>query len=663
MSYQSFMWSIGTTSFRTKELNKKIEHQLQLLSKFQKNIGDKYTWDSEIQEKFYNFLKEHEFLRGNASRPAKDARQKTSGLVDLGLVHKENRILTEVGKKLLSITKNKDFKDDNILGIDQDSLLYLQQLLKTTIQVNNQSIRPFIVLISMLCNFKYLTKTEIKLLPLCIDSKSYNIILKSIKKARIEHLSEQDLINSTIKNIIMSMDNYINTFNIFITSSKISEEIMLAIGMNRKGGGYDKNYYAVYQALKITALQNDLSKILILLDSIQKLPSNIRKYWKNIIFTDTSLCQTKTSKYSLKISFTTEKELKEFFFIHMHTFKTLATLDDYSDLNLRYFRLSDVLYTQGSKIQFTTLANIFFMKNIKQIKTQMFIPSIKMQYVIPIHKIFTNILDSNKEIFNILSKQHKVKVYSIQDAKNIQDKERVKQFDTLIQNQFSVEKLIAILDLFAQREQNNKHSIDAKIKKLVTEEADAPTIFEYILGITWYTISENKGNILKAFNLSLNADMLPKSHATGGKSDITYDYEATNNYPEHTVLIEATLSYGTHQRNMEMEPVSRHLGNYLLSHGTRQAYCLFISNILQYNIISDFRGKKDSFYYSGDGQNKIESMQITPLELKEIIHILKNQITYKKLYQIFKDSYNDNTTDPIVWRKKTLQQKILNLCN
>lgn len=665
MSYQSFMWSIGTTSFRTKELNKKIEHQLQLLSRFQKSMGHNYIWDSMTQAKFYDFLKEHGFLTGNAQRPDKDARQKTSGLVDLGFVDKENRILTESGKKLLSITEQNNFKDNNILGIDKDSLLYLQQLLKTSIQVNNQSIRPFIVLVSMLNNLEYLTKTEIKLLALCIDSKSYDIILRSIKTARTNNKTEQSLINSTIKNIIMSMDNYIDKFNIFVKSPIISEKTMLEIGMSRKGGGYDKKYYYVYETLKATVLQDDLSKISILLDGIKKLPSNVQKYWKNIIFTEESLATRKTSEYRLKISFDSEQQLRKFFFIHMHTFKTLATLDDYADLNLRYLRLSDILYTQGLKIQFTTLANIFFTKNIQQIETQMFIPttSENLHSVTKIYEIFTNIFDSDAEIFEAFSARYKVDIDNIEDAKNIQDKERIKQFDTLIQNQFSIENLITILYLFTQRQQNNKDSIDAKIKKLVTDEADAPTIFEYILGITWYKISENKGNILNALNLSLNADMLPKSHATGGKADIIYNYEATNNYPEHTVLIEATLSHGTNQRNMEMEPVSRHLGNYLLNHDNKQAYCLFISNILQYNIISDFRGKKDSFYYSNDGQNKIESMQITPLELKEVIHIVKNHITYKQLYPIFKDSYNDNTQDPIVWRENTLQQKILNLCN
>ena len=88
-----------------------------------------------------------------------------------------------------------------------------------------------------------------------------------------------------------------------------------------------------------------------------------------------------------------------------------------------------------------------------------------------------------------------------------------------------------------------------------------PTIFEYIVGIVWYKVSNRKGRILDYFNLSLDADLLPKTHAAGGMEDITYRYNATPGYPEHTLLIEATLAEAGTQRRMEMEPVSRHLGD------------------------------------------------------------------------------------------------------
>ena len=64
-------------------------------------------------------------------------------------------------------------------------------------------------------------------------------------------------------------------------------------------------------------------------------------------------------------------------------------------------------------------------------------------------------------------------------------------------------------------------------------------------------------------NLSLEADLLPKTHAGGGEADIVWKYEMTYEYPKHTLLIEATLADGQNQRRMEMVPVSRHLGDYV----------------------------------------------------------------------------------------------------
>ena len=57
--------------------------------------------------------------------------------------------------------------------------------------------------------------------------------------------------------------------------------------------------------------------------------------------------------------------------------------------------------------------------------------------------------------------------------------------------------------------------------------------------------------------------LLPKTHAGGGMADIVYKYIGNEIYPTHTVLIEATLSEKVGQRSMEIEPVTRHLGEYL----------------------------------------------------------------------------------------------------
>ena len=107
-SYKSFCWSLGTTSFRMVEFNRKIEKQLELLDEFwhlPQNQSERWAENEIIQISYYNFLKEKDFIDGNAPRKAKDAREKTSGLVDLGLIDDERRI-TAAGQELLAIVRS-----------------------------------------------------------------------------------------------------------------------------------------------------------------------------------------------------------------------------------------------------------------------------------------------------------------------------------------------------------------------------------------------------------------------------------------------------------------------------------------------------------------------------------------------------------------------------
>ena len=109
--YKSYCWCFGTTSFRTKNFNRKIEEQLLLLKNFfffSQNTTQ--TWENNInlQAQYYLYMQEKGFVSGDAQRKDKDARQKTSGLVDLGLVD-SNRKLTQAGISLLVLRRYGDY--------------------------------------------------------------------------------------------------------------------------------------------------------------------------------------------------------------------------------------------------------------------------------------------------------------------------------------------------------------------------------------------------------------------------------------------------------------------------------------------------------------------------------------------------------------------------
>ncbi|WP_095558716.1 hypothetical protein [Candidatus Endomicrobiellum trichonymphae] len=149
ISFKSYCWNIGTTSYRTKEFNTNIEKQLDIVEKFwnlQKNKNE--LWNEKIQTAYYKYMQNNKFVRGSANRPAKDAREKTSGLVDIGLLTSDRR-LTPAGLKLLQISRDKNFAKDNELKIANDSYIYLKQLLKMSVKTDIYIVRPFVLQIRL----------------------------------------------------------------------------------------------------------------------------------------------------------------------------------------------------------------------------------------------------------------------------------------------------------------------------------------------------------------------------------------------------------------------------------------------------------------------------------------------------------------------------------
>ena len=96
---------------------------------------------------------------------------------------------------------------------------------------------------------------------------------------------------------------------------------------------------------------------------------------------------------------------------------------------------------------------------------------------------------------------------------------------------------------------------------------------------------ERQGNALDFMKLSLETNLLPKTHIAGDYADyFIYEYKPCTSYPpKHSLLLEITLADGNNQRRMEMEPVSRHLGDYRIRFNNPFDYSLFVSTYLDKN--------------------------------------------------------------------------------
>lgn len=658
-AYKSYCWNLGTTSFRTENFNRTIEIQLDLLDKFwqlPQNKNQTWSGNNTLQVQYYDFLKQNEFVDGNATRKDKDAREKTSGLVELGLLDNDRK-LTKAGLKALQISKSGNFSIDNALQISKDSFIYLKQLLKTNnYKIENSVVRPFIVTLYMLSCHGYLSDDEFTyLLPLCTDSKNTEFISSQILKLRENETS----IDEIIINRLLSMSNYKDALGWFLSSVSVNQNTIIQIGMNRKSATFDLPYFRVYLALKDVFLDNnkDENSLMKLFLSLQKL--NLKKWWNAYIFKPRTTDKKIKNELSGVLNQTVfddisdEKELKTAFFKIMHLFKAKATLYDYFDLNRRHFGLSDIFLFRDSKIELDIIPKHFFNSVINELYKDAYKNSDLLQDDCELNQISPILEISDSTIINSINNELGLSITSLDEAMDELEKERYTRFNRLIDEKFNDTQIIELLGNFENRD-------DSKIKEHITDNAEIPTIFEYLLGIAWYKISERKGKILDYMKLSLDANLLPKSHAAGGEADIVYEYDESKYYPKHTLLLEATLSNKAGQRQMELEPVTRHLGQHLLQNGNLNSYCVFATTRLDINTLSDFRNRKIFPYYDTDRKTKVKGMKITALQSSELKTIIKNNRKYNELYSIFDEAYKAdlNELDVDEWYQKYITEKI-----
>lgn len=663
IKFQSYCWSLGTTSFRVKDLNFKIERQLQLLNElWNENPEINWNGNASIQEKYYNKMLQKEFITGEANKKSKDARQKTSGLVQIGVID-DNRHISDIGKKIVDIVEKEDFKGDNIFNINKDSYIYLKQLLKLQVTDNGINVKPFAVLLYFLAELKYLSKDEFTyILPLATDREYTNLMLENIRMFRDNKKTIEDIIQDIIQDKMNNMLNYKSAIQ-FIKENEIKDiEEFSIIDMGRKGTKYVEPMYKFFNDLyEISQREFDeeaLDTIMAFIKEQTKKNSKVAKYWKDYLKFSPRMLTEEYLEEIKEIPLFNFKDKKEYaieFFKVMHTAKWKATLEDYSDLNKRYISLSDIVIFDD-KIELDVFPKYFFLNISKEIVNTPILS--KEEYNnfiledIEFNKIY-NCLDINvDDVIIQIQTDYPDKVVSKDSIKTFIEDEKLKRFNELIDAKFSENQLIK---LFNDIERNDRNAIN----EYADWNSDIPTIFEYILGITWYRFSNRSGNILEYMKLSLDANLLPKTHAAGGTADIVYEYNRNEEYPEHKVLLEATLTESTSQRKNEMEPVSRHLMREIQENDNDNTYAVFVANILQEEVLSDFRSRKN-YQFRSNGSVKT-GLKIVSLSIQDIIKLINVKVQYSKLYGIFETAYKDTEINDLEWYEKLIKNKVNNL--
>lgn len=646
ISLEKYAWSIGTTSFRVENLRESIPQQLEALEE----LNSKYpelAWDKDKQILYSKLLTEKGIFIIDKTLD-KDARVKTSSLSGLGLVT-EDRKITNVGEYILKSFKEESLDvSKNIFNISEDSFMYLKQFLKFQ-TYDNFKVKPFLVLLYFctkfpdgisLDYFKYLV-------PLCVTKEDVLEAIKCIEK-------KENYLNFIFKKICESeMTSKVK--KILTIHKNLTDDEKLSLFPHGKGPSYVEPILELYnQLIEYKTLNNLDEKYKHLANlNFKALKPKSLTIIKKILFGEDNNFST-TSKNKEKIInyfeqtslFKSNNLLFELYFLYTVS-SYLANLIEYSDLNIRYFKLTDIFVISDEKIELDILPKFYFSKVSNQLLDVDILNNSEYREFLEKDIDFKNIYPFlNFDISSV--KIEIIKTYPQLSESNFDEKikdiileQKERKFRELVDKKFTKENVIELLNAI---QINNK-----SVLKRYGFEASIPTILEYLVGISWFLISEKEGKLYDIFNLKLDSNSYPIRFASGGQADLIYKYS-----DGHDVLLEVTMSDKDGQRKLELEPVPRHLGRYKMFNN-KNSYVVFIAKDLDPNVLVSFRAMKNLPYYDPNNTSRfVKGLKIIPLSIKNLISILKKEITYANLKNLFEKYYNDKEIDGYILYKKTL---------
>lgn len=638
----AYTWNLGDTSFRRKALIDDYKILLQQLYDFNQDYNE---WNKDTQIQFYiRVAKNTTLLKEGFKESTKDkdklARTYTNGLFKIGFCSEE-RVVTDIGIQYLQDKEIYLDEFEKRLNLKKDNILFLRQLLKLCIAKNNSenALNPFILLIKLLNKYDFLTRKEFSMIiQLANENTNIDKVLVNFEKVRNGCMSFDKFLDENF-----FINEYIKDYK-FIVEDVFSEENFKEIFFNRKTSNSVSIYLEFYKNLvdyKKNNSDENLEKLIISMKNnvIKKafgtnnwIKKNIKPDDFNNLIKDIDIFELEGSSF------------REALYKRFSNCKKNDLINEYVDMTIRVFNLTGIISFQNDKVQINNLYAKEYFKFIDSslnpiIKNE----QSKITEILTVNEILN--LDEVFRVDKIICENYKIDdLNSISDY--IKDLENTK-FKKFIIDNFNKEKVIRILENISLRK-------DDLVFKEVTDQTTIPTIFEYILAIAWFHISDYNFNIYDSLNLTLDSSYYPLSHASGGKGDIVVDYV------DHKLMLEVTLMDKNSQKRGELEPVIRHSVN-LTTESNKPVYTLFVANELDSNVINIFRFcKYIKLYNSRNSDLFTNETNILSLSIKEIIQILQNDINYKKIFESMKNELKINEINKINNWKERFSSNIFN---
>ena len=631
--------NFGNTTLRVSEFSFKIEEIMRVYGDVvtnNPNLDWKSSSKDEIKEPdyipnnlqyiFYNQLIKNNLMKSNSnamsiSEKEKNARQKSAPLENIELINRKDGKIMSAGKELLSLLDDggkKGLIKNEFIPIDNLSLWWLKRIYnekKSRLNKKTRTLENYIKFFT--CFDGNLNSDQFWLLPLyenCAE-KAFIVYLRDIKvKGRWEILKgivnncveDDENFNALgnrkgIKNVpdVKLFCNY--CFKVCSSKQKYDDFLELVKHLDYKDKPYIKNTFlkpiVKFKKSKLKFIERDYEELYLLINSFIK---------GNDISDDKN------------------------FFIMIKTFYAYDTLNDYSDLNGRYLKLTNCFRFSVDNISFNNGFDLIASHPKKGFLKENVIDNDTSE------PDSLNYLIEDEYIKRSLGKKN---VLSIQDLSNKYIEDQIEIVKTLLNTKFTVDTITnKILPLF--KDHTNEGNQE-KLRGLITSNAKIPAMFEYVIALVWCHIDDDPNHLISSARLSKDSDFLPISHATGGLGNADFIAE----YKDHLLQIEPTLTRGNMQKEAEHEPISRHFGHNLIkikdSKKREKSYCIFIAPYLGSNMLVDIRNRQNSPWYDTNDE-EIIGMNILPLDIDDCIKILSSKKDYNYLYSEFMKLINNN---------------------
>ena len=558
------------------------------------------------------------------------ARHYTSNLVRFGFTDKD-RCINPVGRNLLAGQVKRD-KLEELLPITDTNLILFRQLLKIKIYTepdesgNRVYYSPCLYALYLLLNY---------------DSIDINYF-----KHQVQGISPywKDQINLDTLQQIDIVDLIKREMQIppaFSAQEKVDELTFCSFIKNRKSSNTAiTTYYTFYSAL-YNYVENPNNDNYVVLRNIL-LGRDSTKLEKAFGFGyDILQCGTKSRPYTYETfleknekSPLLTRDINRAFYINYGISKYLDTAREYSDTTIRMlsatglFQFSKPLVELSHKELFNVVLSHFALKDaVFGVVTNDEFEKIELDF--GKDTTLTEIFNFSNDDVNRIFYDLQVLYGESTDVRSVLVNENRTKLEHHIQGKYPKNKIIELLRMFSNR-QNDK-----AIKQYVNEDASVPTIYEFIVSIAWYYLSNKQISVYDSLNLTLNGDFEPVIHAAGGAGDIVVKYS------DKVVMLEATLMNATAQKRGEWEPVLRHAINLTADSFPKKVYTLFVADQLDYNTINIWRAVAAVTLESTTTGEKTEHVIIMPFTNEHLCQFLEREVTDSRIITAIDISYDE----------------------